>query len=195
MTNYYIEKDNKIILYDTDKQKIQNTLLFMPELQGVEIKETQRPIAEAVDYTHFVFADTQEYLAAALAQAKESKADEINIAKEVAFKAGFYFNNAHFDCDDRAQIRLSAQLAISKQEDTIVWLDYDYNPVTLTYEQFVQMCAVATSIVSNIEFETSELLAAVDNAQSIAELELLTVNYNAVVAQAEQYTESEDTNE
>ena len=57
------------------------------------------------------------------------------------------------------------------------------------------MCAVATSIVSNIEFETSELLAAVDNAQSIAELELLTVNYNAVVAQAEQYTESEDTNE
>ena len=130
-----------------------------------------------------------------LAEAKQVKTEEINNSKETAFKAGFYFNNAHFDCDDRAQIRLSAQLAISKQEDTIVWLDYDYNPVTLTYEQFVQMCAVATSIVSNIEFETSELLAAVDNAQSIAELELLTVNYNAVVAQAEQYTESEDTNE
>ncbi len=191
MTNYYIEQENKIVLFDTDKQKLINTLLFIPQYRGLEIKETEKEILYRNN--KFVFAnEIQDEL---LAEAKQVKTEEINNSKETAFKAGFYFNNAHFDCDDRAQIRLSAQLAISKQEDTIVWLDYDYNPVTLTYEQFVQMCAVATSIVSNIEFETSELLAAVDNAQSIAELELLTVNYNAVVAQAEQYTESEDTNE
>ncbi len=191
MTNYYIEQENKIVLFDTDKQKLINTLLFIPQYKGLEIKETEMEILYRNN--KFVFAnEIQDEL---LAEAKQVKTEEINNSKETAFKAGFYFNNAHFDCDDRAQIRLSAQLAISKQEDTIVWLDYDYNPVTLTYEQFVQMCAVATSIVSNIEFETSELLAAVDNAQSIAELELLTVNYNAVVAQAEQYTESEDTNE
>ena len=191
MTNYYIEQENKIVLFDTDKQKLINTLLFIPQYRGLEIKETEKEILYRNN--KFVFAnEIQDEL---LAEAKQVKTEEINNSKETAFKAGFYFNNAHFDCDDRAQIRLSAQLAISKQEDTIVWLDYDYNPVTLTYEQFVQMCAVATSIVSNIEFETSELLAAVDNAQSIAELELLAVNYNAVVAQAEQYTESEDTNE
>ena len=191
MTNYYIEQENKIVLFDTDKQKLINTLLFIPQYRGLEIKETEKEILYRNN--KFVFAnEIQDEL---LAEAKQVKTEEINNSKETAFKEGFYFNNAHFDCDDRAQIRLSAQLAISKQEDTIVWLDYDYNPVTLTYEQFVQMCAVATSIVSNIEFETSELLAAVDNAQSIAELELLTVNYNAVVAQAEQYTESEDTNE
>lgn len=191
MTNYYIEQENKIVLFDTDKQKLINTLLFIPQYKGLEIKETEMEILYRNN--KFVFAnEIQDEL---LAEAKQVKTEEINNSKETAFKAGFYFNNAHFDCDDRAQIRLSAQLAISKQEDTIVWLDYDYNPVTLTYEQFVQMCAVATSIVSNIEFETSELLAAVDNAESIAELELLTVNYNAVVAQAEQYTESEDTNE
>lgn len=191
MTNYYIEQENKIVLFDTDKQKLINTLLFIPQYKGLEIKETEMEILYRNN--KFVFAnEIQDEL---LAEAKQVKTEEINNSKETAFKAGFYFNNAHFDCDDRAQIRLSAQLAISKQEDTIVWLDYDYNPVTLSYEQFVQMCAVATSIVSNIEFETSELLAAVDNAQSIAELELLTVNYNAVVAQAEQYTESEDTNE
>ena len=191
MTNYYIEQENKIVLFDTDKQKLINTLLFIPQYRGLEIKETEKEILYRNN--KFVFAnEIQDEL---LAEAKQVKTEEINNSKETAFKAGFYFNNAHFDCDDRAQIRLSAQLAISKQEDTIVWLDYDYNPVTLTYEQFVQMCAVATSIVSNIEFETSELLAAVDNAQSIDELELITVNYNAVVAQVQQYTESEDTNE
>ena len=41
MTNYYIEKDNKIVLFDEDKQKLQNTLTFMPQYEGLEIKEVQ----------------------------------------------------------------------------------------------------------------------------------------------------------
>ena len=28
---FYIEKDNKIILSDEDKQKLQNTIAFMPQ--------------------------------------------------------------------------------------------------------------------------------------------------------------------
>ena len=39
---FYIEKDNKIILSDEDKQKLQNTIAFtMPQYQGLEIKEVQ----------------------------------------------------------------------------------------------------------------------------------------------------------
>lgn len=41
MTNYYIEKDNKIVLFDEDKQKLQDTIAFMPQYQGLEIKEVQ----------------------------------------------------------------------------------------------------------------------------------------------------------
>ena len=41
MTNYYIEKDNKILLFDEDKQKLQDTIAFMPQYQGLEIKEVQ----------------------------------------------------------------------------------------------------------------------------------------------------------
>lgn len=52
---YYIEKENKIVLFDEDKQKLQNTLLFMPQYAGLEIKETIRPIVD------FQFADTDEY--------------------------------------------------------------------------------------------------------------------------------------
>ena len=39
--NYYIEKDNKILLFDEDKQKLQNTIAFMPQYQGLEIKEVE----------------------------------------------------------------------------------------------------------------------------------------------------------
>lgn len=38
---FYIENENKIILFDDDKQKIQNTIDFLPQYEGLEIKETQ----------------------------------------------------------------------------------------------------------------------------------------------------------
>lgn len=37
---FYIEKDNKIVLFDENKQKLQNTLTFMPQYDGLKIKET-----------------------------------------------------------------------------------------------------------------------------------------------------------
>ena len=62
MTNYYIEKDNKIIFVDTDLQRLQNTIVG----QDLVILETDRPIE------NFEFADTPEYIAEELAKAKEA---------------------------------------------------------------------------------------------------------------------------
>ena len=61
MTNYYIEKDSKIVMFDTDKTKIQTTLKFTPQYEGLEIKETERPLVLSEDMTYYVFADTDEY--------------------------------------------------------------------------------------------------------------------------------------
>lgn len=52
---FYVEKDNKIVLFDEDKQKLIDTLAFMPQYAGLEIKETERPVVD------FQFADTEEY--------------------------------------------------------------------------------------------------------------------------------------
>lgn len=57
MTIYYIEKDNKIVLHDTDKSRIEKTLKFMPQYAELEIKETERPIENCE------WADTDEYIA------------------------------------------------------------------------------------------------------------------------------------
>ena len=38
---FYIQQDEKIVLFDEDRQKLQNTILFMPQYQGLEIKEVQ----------------------------------------------------------------------------------------------------------------------------------------------------------
>lgn len=54
---FYIEQDNKIVLFDEDRQKLETTISFMPQYQGLEIKETDRPIE------NFEWADTPEYIA------------------------------------------------------------------------------------------------------------------------------------
>ena len=38
---FYIQQDNKILLVDEDKQRLQNTIAFMPQYEGLEIKEVQ----------------------------------------------------------------------------------------------------------------------------------------------------------
>ena len=39
---FYIEDNNKIVLFDEDKQRLQNTIAFTtPQYQGLEIKEVE----------------------------------------------------------------------------------------------------------------------------------------------------------
>lgn len=38
---FYIEDNNKIVLFDKDKQKLQDTIAFMPQYEGLEIKEVK----------------------------------------------------------------------------------------------------------------------------------------------------------
>ena len=38
---FYIENENKIVLFDEDKQRLQNTIAFMPQYEGLEIKEVE----------------------------------------------------------------------------------------------------------------------------------------------------------
>lgn len=38
---FYIEDNNKILLVDEYKQRLQNTISFMPQYEGLEVKEVQ----------------------------------------------------------------------------------------------------------------------------------------------------------
>ena len=59
---YYIEQDNKIKIFDVDKIKLQNTVEFMPQYKGLEIKESAIDIVEFDG--QFYFVDDENYLIA-----------------------------------------------------------------------------------------------------------------------------------
>ena len=59
--NYYVEKENGIFLYDIDFNRLQATIGFMPEAQGLDILETEK---EIVNYKgKYYFEDDEEYIA------------------------------------------------------------------------------------------------------------------------------------
>lgn len=55
---FYIMDNNKIVLFDEDKLKIEDTLLFMPQYKGLEIIETDKEIIELDG--EFVFKEDVE---------------------------------------------------------------------------------------------------------------------------------------
>lgn len=74
--NYYIEKNKKIVLFDIDKQRIKDTLNFIPQYQDLKIQETTRNIVELNG--EFVFEDeVQDELAKARQKEFENKFFEI----------------------------------------------------------------------------------------------------------------------
>lgn len=73
--NYYVLNHNQeIALFDNDKNRLQTTLKFKPELANKEIQETEREIV-LLD-NQYVFAD--EHIDALLVEAKEKKLEELS---------------------------------------------------------------------------------------------------------------------
>ena len=82
MTNYYIEKDNKIVLFDEDKQKLQDTITFMPQYEGLKIKEVQE------GYVIYDFElMTVEEMEAKEAQKERKRLDNLSMTRGDVFEA------------------------------------------------------------------------------------------------------------
>lgn len=70
---FYIEQNDKIVLFDEDRNKLEKTISFTPQYKDLEIKETDRPIE------NFEFADTPEYIAKKERQQLEQQVSDLEI--------------------------------------------------------------------------------------------------------------------
>lgn len=81
---YYILDNKKIVLFDTDKQRLINTLDFMPEYKGTEILETTKNIV-TLDEENF-FEDDLEYLSQK-SEKEKARISEISLTRADVFEA------------------------------------------------------------------------------------------------------------
>ena len=81
---FYIKENDKIILFDCSKQKLQNTLIFMPQYKDFEIFETEKNIKEFKG--QFYFDDDNEYLEQKEAE-EQKRISELSLTKREVFLA------------------------------------------------------------------------------------------------------------
>lgn len=174
MTNYYIEKDNKILLFDEDKQKLQNTIAFMPQYKGLKILETERPIV------NFEFADTPEYIEKQLNEAKNQKLLENTQKRDERLNAGVYYKNILFDSDVDQKTNLQFIAATLGDDETIVWNGKNNEPLECTKGDILALGAEIAKLTMAIWGQGGLNLTyinAINSAQTIEELEAVNIEY------------------
>lgn len=163
MTNYYVEKNGKIINVNTDKQ-----LLISTYGNNVEIKETEENLILSEDLAEFVFIDTDGY------NQKQAEKQRTYLIEEVNYplKAKVAYTGVRFDYNGEELIFetnkdsmslisttlvgiLSSQLTLS---DTITAINdwkcrktvEPFEPVSVnfTIEQFMSLVNFGRNMIS-----------------------------------------------
>ena len=79
---FYIEDNNKIVLFDEDKQKLKDTIAFMPQYEGLEIKEVEE------GYVIYDFElMTVEEMEEKQAQKERERLDKLSMTRGDVFEA------------------------------------------------------------------------------------------------------------
>lgn len=191
MKYYYIENNGKILTANTDKQAVENTLLFMPDSEGLEVKETERPIVQLED-TSYAFGDTEEYLQEQLTKAKESKTQEatdkaysfeekdalitVNATNFKTRASGTY----HIEGNLTNNIKMSAYASTLDDTTVVPWNTKENVNILLNKTA----CETLTSLMSQlnaklwtVDFPT--YLAQIDAAATADEVNAINIEYQS----------------
>ena len=176
---FYIEKDNKILLFDEDKQKLQDTITFMPQYKGLKILETERPIV------NFEFADTPEYIEEQLNIAKTNKYNEINNGARIYLESGEALfeieEGKHIEATDGNIAKLSAYALsfMTGVQSEVYWNIKEDETIALNQEQLTQALmglGEVQATVWNVKFPY--YLKQLENAQTVEGVKAITVDYS-----------------
>lgn len=187
MTKYYISKDNRIVLMDENKKRLEDTLLFMPQLVGCEVLETEKAIIERNG--EFVFED--DVAEELLLEAKAAKYKEANEGARAYLESGeaLYELEAgkNIEATDGNIGKLSAYALgfITGQlgaGDVVYWNTKEDETIALTQEQLGSALAGLGAVqaeVWNVKFPA--YLVRIEACTSADEVREIVVDYSLPV--------------
>ena len=180
---FYILQNDKIVLYDESREKLENTIKFMPQYADLPILETDRPIVD------FEFADTPEWIANHLREVKETKLQE---ALDGA--RSFIENEACYQFDENNSIEATdgnigklTAYALGFSTGTmqeVQWTSKEDNVLTLDPDDLNRILigiGAIQSFVWNVQYIRYK--QAIEQAQAIAEVEAIDVVYTDEIPQ------------
>lgn len=114
---YYVEHEGRIVLHDIDRQRLENTLMLMPQFCGLAISETDNEIIDCN------FVGTEKHFE----KTKESKLAEL----DTAFAEEL--DNAH--CNSSAGFEINADETANRNISSLIYA------LETTGQETAQFCA------------------------------------------------------
>ena len=89
---FYIEIENKIVLFDTDRDRLENTLEFMPQYSDAQIQETEKEIV----YINDEFRFKEDVLKEIRLQEIEQELAQVDRLYEITMNTPILYTNGHY---------------------------------------------------------------------------------------------------
>lgn len=170
---FYIEDDNKIVLFDADRQKLEDTLLFTPQYQDLPIQETEEGYT-IVDYQLITIEEAEEI---EVNKAKRVKIQENDTVRDAALNAGVVYKDILFDSDTDQKVNLLATVSMMGDEDTITWFGKDNHPLVCTKQDLLNIGGLITQLHSFCWNKNAEIKQEISEAMTIQELDNIEIDY------------------
>ena len=170
---YILDKNNKIVLFDKDKQKLQSTLVFMPQYSNLEILETNKEIIEFNN--EFVFKEDVEI--ELLNKAKEEKLKENDILRDEALNYGVIYKGILFDSDTDQKVNLIDTYSILDNKQTIIWLGKNNEPLECNKDDLNNIGNLIRQRTTQIWSKNALIKQEIAEAKSVEELNSIVVKY------------------
>lgn len=177
--NYYIlNSENEIVLFDTEKNRLQTTLKFKPELADKKIHQTTKEIVLLDD--KYVFVDDHE--SELLEKAKAEKLSELtslchNFDNRLVNNDMFIISSLGFkvNADLRSQNNIKGLIAVNA--DTVNFVDYNNEIHKLKTSDLNTLLVECSKNGENLYMQKWTYKTQIENAQTIEELNAIDFNF------------------
>lgn len=183
--NYYIEKDNKIVMFDSDRQRLEDTLWFTSQYKNLEIKETDAEIINKDG--EFVFKD--DVIDELLKEAKDAKYQEANTGARAYLESGealFELTpSQHIEATDGNIGKLGAYAmsfltGLIKPDDVVYWNTKEDETIALTQEQLSTVLMGLGAVQAQVWNERFPAYKAqIEACETVEEVEAIEIDYSA----------------
>lgn len=113
-----------------------------------------------------------------LQQAKEQKIRENDTKRDEALVQGVTYKNVLFDSDTDQKVNLLATVSEMGDTDTIIWFGMDNQPLNCTKRDLFNIGGLITQLHSFCWNKNYEIKTAIDEAETVEEVNIIEVNYN-----------------
>lgn len=113
-----------------------------------------------------------------LAQAKQTKVNENDIARDAALNQGVTYKDVLFDSDTDQKVNLLATVSTMSETEHIIWFGMDNQPLNCSKEDLLNIGGLITQLHSFCWGKNYQIKTAIEEASTVEEVEAIEINYN-----------------